>query len=167
MTEEVKIGKITAHIGVGESGEKLNKAQGLLENITGKQTVKTRGKAKVPKWDVREGKAMGIKTTLRGEEAEKFLKRTFEAIGNEVKKSSFDKQGNLNFGIEEYIDLPDVKYNPDIGMFGLDVNVTMEKRGYRVKKRKNKTKKVGKDHILTPEESIEYLTDRFNLEVIQ
>ncbi len=167
MTDKEKIGieKVTVNIGVGTSGESLNKAQKLLERITGKKPVKTRGKTKVPQWGVREGKAMGTKVTLRDKEAEEFLERAFEAIGNELQRKNFDQQGNLNFGISEYIDIPGIEYDADIGMYGMDVNITMEKWGYRTKKRKKEQKKIPEKHRLKPKDSIDYLTDKFNIEI--
>lgn len=163
--EKIDVEKVTVNMGVGSSGENLNKAQKLLERITGKNTVKTRGKTKVPQWGVREGKALGVKTTLRNKEAEKFLERAFEAVGNQIERKNFDEHGNLNFGIEEYIDIPGIEYDADIGMYGMDVNVTMKKWGYRTQKRKKERKKVPEKHRLTPQDSINYLTDKYELEV--
>ncbi len=165
MTEMISIGKVTVNIGVGNPGEDLEKAKKLLERVTDGQAVKTKGKGTVPQWGVREGKTLGVKTTLRGEKAEKFLEKAFEAVGNKVNKSNFDERGNLNFGIEEYIELPDQEYDPEIGMYGLNVSITMDKWGYRVKKRKIRQKKIPEDHYIKKDESIDHLTSQFNLEV--
>lgn len=165
--EMISIGKVTINIGVGEPGEELEKAKKLLERLTDSKAVKTKGKKNIPLWDVREGKVLGVKTTLRGKTAEKFLERAFEAIENQVKKKNFDERGNLNFGVEEYIEMPGIEYDPKIGMFGLNVSITMNKWGYRVKKRKINPSKIPKKHFITKEESIKYLTDKFNLEVTE
>jgi len=167
MTEQEKIGieKVTVNIGVGTSGEELNKAQKLLERITGKKPVKTRGKSKEPQWDVREGKAIGTKVTLRGEKAEKMIEKAFKAVGNEVKRKNFDEHGNLNFGISEYIDIPGIEYDAKIGMIGMDINITMKKWGYRNSKRKIERKKTPKKHRLKPEETIKYLKNKFDIEI--
>lgn len=163
--EMISIDKITVNIGVGNPGKNLEKAKELLERITGSTPVKTRGKGKVPQWGVREGKAIGVKTTLRDEEAEKFLEKAFEAKGNQVERKNFDERGNLSFGIDEYIDLPDQEYDPEKGIYGLDVNVTMDKWGYRVKERKINPSKIPEKHILTKDESADYLENNFNVEV--
>lgn len=163
--EMISIGKVTVNIGVGKPGEDLEKAQKLLERITGSTAVKTRGRGKEPQWGVREGKALGTKTTLREDEAEEFLEKAFKAVGNEVSEKNFDERGNLSFGIEEYIDIPEEDYDPNIGMYGLDVSITMDKWGYRVKERKIRPKKIPEDHLIKKEESIDYLEQKFDVEV--
>ena len=50
--------------------------------------------------------------------------------------------GNLSFGIHEYIEMPGAKYDPDIGMFGLDVSVNLERPGYRISRRKKHPAKI-------------------------
>lgn len=163
--EMISIDKVTVNIGVGKPGEDLENAKKLLERITESTAVKTRGKEKEPQWKIREGKAIGVKTTLRGKEAENFLEKAFTAIQNEVSKNKFDERGNLSFGIDEYIDLPNQEYDPDIGIYGLDISITMDKWGYRVKERKINPSKIPKKHILTKDESAQYLENNFNLEV--
>jgi large subunit ribosomal protein L5 len=54
------------------------------------------------------------------------------SLYGKVKSSSFDSFGNLSVGIHEYIDLPDTKYNPDIGIFGMDVSIALIRPGYAI-----------------------------------
>ncbi len=161
---EIRIEKVTVNIGVGESGERLEKAYKLLERLTGRKPVKTKAKVKVPKWGIRPGLPIGVKVTLRGDAALRFLKRVLEAKDNKIPARSFDERGNFSIGVHEYIELGE-KYDPEIGIFGMDVTVTLERPGYRVKRRKNRGR-VGKRHLITKEEAINWAKEFLGVEVV-
>ena len=161
----ISIEKVTINIGVGQAGEQMEKAKKLIEKLTGQKAIERKTQKRIPAWGVRKGLAIGTKTTLRKQKAEDFLKKCLEAADNKIKKSSFDEYGNFGFGIKEYIDLPKIKYDPEIGMFGFDVNVTMKKWGYRNTKRKIKQTKIPKKHRVTKEEAINYIKEKYNVEV--
>jgi large subunit ribosomal protein L5 len=112
-----------------------------------------------------KGRPIGVKVTLRKQEAVEFLKRAFAAIDNKLPASCFDNTGNFSFGIKEYIDIPGMKFDPDIGIFGMDVCVTLERPGYRVKRKKLK-KKIGKKHRITPDEAREWVKNTFGVEIV-
>src|SRR3990167_7332483 len=124
---EIKIEKITINIGVGEAGEKLDRAKKLLERLTNKKIVLTRT-AKRTTFGTPKGRTIGCKVTLRKNDALEFLKKAFDALDFKLNESIFDKQGNFSFGIKEHIDLPGVRYDPEIGIYGMDVSVTLERR---------------------------------------
>ncbi len=161
-----RIAKVTVNIGVGQSGERLEKAMKVLELITGQKPVKTRAKKTVREWGIRKKEPIACKVTLRGERALDFLKRALYVIDNKLPRSSFDEFGNFSFGIKEHIDLPGVKYDPELGIFGMDVCVTLERPGYHVKRRKIKKSKIGRKHLLTREEAIEFVKKELGVEVI-
>lgn len=163
--KEILIEKVTLNIGVGEAGEKLEKVKELLSRITNTKVVKTYAKRRIPSWKIRPGLPIGIKTTLRGEKAIELLKKLFRAIDNKVSKTQFDEEGNLSFGIKEYIHIPGVKYDPSLGIVGMDVCVTLKRRGFRVKRRKYKKSKIGKSHKITKAEAIEFFRKNFNIEI--
>ncbi len=153
---EVRLEKVTVNIGVGEGGEKLERAVTLLERATEAKAVKTQTMKRIPAFGVRPKALIGAKATLRGKRAEEFLKRALDAIDFKVKENSFDETGNFSFGIHEYIDLPGLKYDPKLGIFGMDVCVTLSRPGYRVKRRSVRKSKVGKSHRVTKEEAKEF-----------
>jgi large subunit ribosomal protein L5 len=93
------------------------------------------------------------------------LAKAIEAVENKLQKRIFDKQGNFSFGIKEHIDIPGVKYDPDVGIMGMDVCVTLERPGFRVKK-KRLGSKIGKNHLIKPEDAIEWVTKNYKVEVI-
>lgn len=159
------IEKVVVNIGVGESGEKLVKAEKLLERLTGRKPVRTISKHKIPGWGLRKGEPIGCKVTFRGKAAEDILKKSFEAVDNTLRPKMFDKYGNFGLGVGEYIDFPGMKYDPDIGIFGFNVTVTMVRPGFRVQKRKSKTAKVPQKNRLTREESIEFIKEKFGVKI--
>lgn len=164
--KEIRIEKVTVNIGVGKTGEELDKASTILERITGTKPVLTECKVKQPTWGIREGMTIGTKVTLRHEKAEQFLKEALVARDNKVSMRSFDKSGNFGFGVKEYIDMPKAKYDPKLGIRGFDVLVTLERPGYRVKKRKIGKARVSKEHAVKPEEAIGFVKQKFGVEVV-
>ncbi len=161
----IKVEKVTINIGAGAAGERLEKAKKLLEKLTGQKPIETVSKKRIPNWGIRKGLPIGAKVTLRGKKAKEFLKKCLEAVDNKIKESNFDANGNFSFGIKEYIELPGEKYDPEIGMFGFDVCVTIGKQGYRVKRRKIKKSKYPKRHSVKKEEAIEFIKKEFGVEV--
>lgn len=162
---DIKIAKVTVNIGVGESGERIDKAVALLEKLTGQKPVVTKSKHRIPTWGIRKKQPIGTKVTLRKQKAIDFLKMSLEAKDNQLKPKNFDDNGNFAFGVPEYIDLPGVKYDPDIGLFGFDVCVTVERDGYRIAKRKREKKKIPTKHKITKEEAIEWVKQNFGVTV--
>jgi len=124
----ISIDKVTVNIGVGASGEPLEKAEKLLEKLCNQKPIRTLSKSRIPSWGIRKKQPIGVKVTLRGKKALEFLNKAIEAKDRTLKRSQFDENGNFAFGISEYIDLPGVKYDPEIGIFGFDVCVSLKKR---------------------------------------
>ncbi|AXV38281.1 MAG: 50S ribosomal protein L5 [Methanobacteriaceae archaeon] len=163
--EEVKIAKATVNIGVGEGGEALVRAEKLLTSMTNQKSVRTYSKVTNPEFGIRKGQPIACKVTLRGEKAKNAIKMVLDGIGNKLKAKQFDNQGNVSFGIEEHIDIPGMRYDPDIGIFGMNVSITFEKPGYRIKKRKIQRKSVPTKHKATPEETMDFMKDKFGIKI--
>lgn len=158
--KEISIEKICLNIGVGEPGEKLKKAKKLLKMLTGHQPVVTKGKKKEPGLGVRPGLPIGVKVTIR--DGDELLKRLLEANENTISKKSFTNSG-VSFGVEEYLLIPGLDYDPELGIMGLDVSVVLKRSGYRVSKRRIKKSKVGKNHLITVDESIKFMKDNYGV----
>jgi len=167
VMRQIKVSKVTLNMGVGGPGDKLEKAIKLLNQISNKKPVQTKAgpRARIPTWGVRPNIPLGCKVTLRGKEAEELLKRLLVAVDNKLKGRKFDNFGNFSFGIEEYINIPNVKYDPAIGVIGLEVAVTLERPGFRVKRRKLRNTKIGKNHLITKEEAINFMIKNFDLKL--
>ena len=123
----IRIEKITLNMGTGKDQTNLEKGMKLLKMITGIDPIKTIARKRIPGWGVRPGLPIGCKLTLRKDAAKKVLARLLEARDNLLSPHQFDANGNLAFGLTEYIDIPDVKYDPEIGIMGLEVCVTFER----------------------------------------
>jgi large subunit ribosomal protein L5 len=155
--QEVLIEKVVVNMGIGADPQKMKRGEEIIKLITGKKSVKTFGKKRIPDWGVRPGLPLGLKVTLRKQEAQDFLIQAFKAKENKINKKSFDNEGNFGFGIKEHIDLPGIKYDPKLGILGFDVLVTLKKRGMRVKMRKLKNEKVGRKQRVSKEEAQEFV----------
>ena len=164
--KQVKVEKVTLNIGTGGPGDVLDKAQKLLDKLTNHKSVTTKSKRRIPTWNIRPGLEIGCKVTLRGNDAEEFFKRALVAVDNKLKSYIFDTQGNFSFGIKEHIHLPGVRYDPDLGIFGMDVCVTLERKGFRVLRKRNPSK-ISESHRIKPEEAIEWIKNKFNVNIIE
>lgn len=161
-----KIEKVTVNIGVGEAGERLKKAESVLENITKHKPIQTLSTITNREFGIRKRMPIGCKVTLRKNDAHDFLKRAWETRDNRIADYAFDEQGNVSFGIPDHTLFKDQKYDPDIGIFGMDVSITMEKPGFRIKQRRIQKRKIPNKHKVTKEAAMNYISETFNIEVI-
>jgi len=162
---EIRIGKLTLNIGAGKDQVKLKKAEKLLKLITGITPVKTITQKRIAGWGLRPGLPIGCKITLRKKAARELFVRLLKAKENKLPESCFDDSGNISFGIHEYIDIPDAKYDPEIGIIGLQTSITLERPGFRIKKRKLEKKKIPKTHKISKQNAIDYFKKEFNVKV--
>ena len=164
----LRVEKVTVNIGVGEAGEKLVKAQKVLEMVTKQKSVQTVSKTVNRDLGIRVGMPLGCKVTLRGEAAEDFLRQALSIRENKIYSYSFDKEGNMSFGISDYTDFEGMKYDPEIGIFGMDVNVVIRRiGGCRVERRALLSRRLPKEHRVQRDEAIQFVKDKFKVEVVQ
>ncbi|MEM0369828.1 MAG: 50S ribosomal protein L5 [Pyrobaculum sp.] len=163
--KRIYIEKVVVNIGVGASGERLEKAAELLKELTGAEPSKRRAKRTIKDFGIRKGEPIGVSVTLRRDQAVSFLTKALQAVNNRIKKSSFDERGNVCFGIKEHILLPGVKYDPAVGIWGMDVCVRLAKPGLRVQLRRRRRGKVGKGQLVTKEEAIEFFQKVLGVQV--
>lgn len=162
----LKIEKVVLNIGVGQAGERVEKAQKLLNLLTKRKPIKTISTKRIPTWNLKKKEAIGVKVTLRGKEAENMLNKCLDAIDRKVKPSCFDRE-NFSFGINEYIDIPGMKYNIDIGNFGLNICTKVERKGYSITRRKIKRSHISGNHKVKSEEAQKFITEKFNVNIIK
>ena len=163
-----RIAKSVVNIGVGEGGDRLSNAEQVLELVTGVKPIRTLGKQQNRDLKVRVGFPIGCKATLRDKEGiKKFLHDAFWVRENIIPSWNFDRTGNLSFGIPDYTDFPDQKYNPDIGIFGMDVNVVLERPGHRVSRRRRRSAKVPENHRTTADEARAWFVENFGVTILE
>ena len=162
-----RIAKVTVNIGVGESGERLEKAARVLEMLTGQKPSFRKARRTIKEFGIRKGENIAVVVTLRGKKALDFLNKIFEAIGWRVKASSFDEYGNISIGIKEHIMLPGVKYDPELGIFGMDVAITLERPGFRVlRRRRCRKRSIPKRHRVNRKEAIVFFEKILGVKVV-
>ncbi|WP_440953805.1 50S ribosomal protein L5 [Methanococcoides sp. FTZ1] len=160
-----KVDKVIVHMGVGESGQHLVDAEGILEDITGQSVVRCYAKRTLPAFSIKKHEPIGCKVTLRGDAAEEFLTTSLEIIEKKLSESQFDSNGNVAFGVEEHTDYPDMKYDPNIGIFGMDINVIVNRPGYRINKRRITKRKIPTSHKISKEDTISFFKENYGVEV--
>jgi large subunit ribosomal protein L5 len=160
----IAISKVVINIGVGRSGEPVEKAKRALNVLTGQRPKVCGAKNTVRDFGIHKGEPIGAMVTLRRDKAVEFIKRVIAAKGNIVKASSFDDFGNLSIGIHEHIDIPGTRYDPEIGIFGMDVCMALSRPGYRISRRRNKSS-IGKNHRIKREDAIGFLKQSFGVEI--
>ena len=161
-----KIEKVTVNIGVGEAGERLKKAETVITSITNHKPVETLSKTTSKDWGLRKRMPIGCKVTLRSNDADEFLKAALATRENKIADYAFDGEGNLSFGIPDHTLFKSQKYDPKIGIFGMDICITMRKDGYRIKRRRIAARKVPHRHRVNKEESIKFFLESFSVEVV-
>lgn len=163
--QQPRIEKLTLNIGAGKDQNRLEKGVVVLKMITGIDPMKTVTQKRIPTWGLRPGLPIGCKLTLRKNKAVEILKRLLAAKEQKLRDSQFDEAGNISFGIHEYIDIPGITYDPKIGVLGLQVCVTLEKPGYRIKRRKIEQKTVPKKHMVSKAEAMTFMQKTFGITI--
>ncbi len=162
---QISVEKVTLNIGAGKDQAKLEKGMKLINSISGYKPVKTFTKKRIQEWGLRPGLPIGCKLTLRKKNALELLKRLFEAKDNTLQASNLDNEGNISFGINEYIDVPGVRYDPDIGIMGFQVCITLRRNGFRIKRRVMKRRTIPKKHRIKKDDAINFMKNTFNLKI--
>ncbi|MFX0073681.1 MAG: 50S ribosomal protein L5 [Candidatus Hermodarchaeota archaeon] len=159
--------KLVLNIGVGAGGEELERAMSILESITGKTPVKTISKKNVKEFNLRKGRPIGCKVTIRGSEAEKLLKRLLIVNNNKILRKSFDDFGNFGFGITEHISIPGIEYDNLLGIWGLDVVGRIVRPGMRVRYRRKGRSKIPKHHYVSRAEAQYFIEKNFEVDIVK
>ena len=163
----IHVQKVVVNIGVGEAGEKLMKAEKVLGMLTKRTPVRTLSRTHNRDLGTRKGMPIGTKVTLRGKEAEEFIKRAFWVRENQIAGYSFDPEGNFSFGIPDYTDFEGMRYDPEIGIIGMDVCVTLARPGKRVTLRRIASRKIPMSQRISKEEGATFVKNKFKVEVIE
>jgi len=165
LMKSIKVEKVTLNIGAGKDQARLEKGIVLLNSIANATPIKTVTSKRIQEWGLRPGLPIGCKLTLRKERAIRILPRLLEAVDNQLREKQFDNNGNVAFGIHEYIEIPGVKYDPKIGIMGLEVCITLERPGYRIKKRRLLQRRIPTRHRISKQEAIEFMIKNFSARV--
>ncbi|MFC4437994.1 MULTISPECIES: 50S ribosomal protein L5 [Natrialbaceae] len=160
---EPRVEKVVVHMGVGRGGRELGKAEDIIEEVTSQESVRTQAKKTEPDFGIRQGDPIGTKVTLRDEDAYDFLEKSLPLA--DLADKQFDNTGNFSFGVEEHTEFPSQEYDPNVGIYGMDVTVNLVRPGYRIAKRDKATRSIPSKHRLTPEDAIAFLEANFDVNV--
>lgn len=146
---------------MGESGDRLTRASKVLEQLTGQTPVTSKARYTVRTFGIRRNEKIAVHVTIRGPKAEEILERGLKVKEYELRRKNFSETGNFGFGIQEHIDLG-ARYDPNIGIFGMDFYVVMGRPGGRVTKRKAKKARIGFQHKVKKEDTMAWFKQRFD-----
>jgi len=158
LMRKIKLEKVI--LSAGATGEDLKKAKKLLEMISGKKAQILTSSKRIPEFDVRPGLEVGTRVTVRGKDALELLKRLLSAIANELKNKQVS-DNHFSFGVKEYIEIPGIEYQRDIGIRGFNTTVVFARAGGRVKLKKIKRGEIPKRQHVSKEEIINYMKEAF------
>lgn len=166
ICDNIRIEKVTLNAGCGRDAARVDKSFLLFEKITSQKPVKTFSKKRIPAWDLRPGLPIGVKVTVRRKDAKLLLKRLLSGVEN-LSSRAFDNEGNFSFGLKEYISVPGLEYDHDIGILGFEVSVTLERIGFRVKKRRSKPTSLPSRKKIRKSDAIAFISSTFGKEIIK
>jgi large subunit ribosomal protein L11e len=158
---DLRILKLCLNICVGESGDRLTRAAKVLEQLTGQQPVFSKARFTVRSFSIRRNEKIAVHCTVRGAKAEEILERGLKVREYELKKGNFSATGNFGFGIQEHIDLG-IKYDPNIGIYGMDFYVVLGRPGYNVSKKRHATGSIGFQHRVTRDEAMKWFQQKYD-----
>lgn len=162
----VYIWSVSVNMGVGQSGEKLERAAKVLSELTNHKPSYRPAHKSIKDFGIRRGEPIGLLVTLRKNDAVWFLLRALAAVDFTLRERSFNA-GNVSFGVREHILVPGARYDPALGIFGFDVAVTLARPGYRVQYRRRARSSIGKDHRVTREETIRFFQEILGVKVVK
>jgi len=157
LMRQIKIEKVV--LSVGGTGDELEKGVKLLEFLTGRKPAKMKSRKRIPSFGVRPGLEVGAVVTLR-KDLKEFLKKMLATIENTLRKKQVS-ENNFSFGIKEYIEIPGVEYQREIGIRGFDITIVFKRTGRRVKLRKIKKGKIPSRQTISKEEIIKFMEENF------
>eukprot|EP00887_Chlorella_sp_A99_P005037 scaffold4.g5037.t1 len=152
---DIRVSKLILNICTGESGDRLQKAAKVLEQLTGQQPVFGKARYTVRQWSIRRNEKISCHVTVRGEKALQLIEAGLKVREFELLRRNFSDSGNFGFGISEHIDLG-IKYDPSTGIYGMDFYVVLERPGYRVTRRRRCHSKLGVQHRVTKDDAIKF-----------
>jgi len=151
----LRIEKMCLNIAVGESGDRLTRAGKVLEQLTNQTPVSSKARYTVRSFGIRRNEKIAVHVTVRGPKAQEILERGLKVKEFELRARNFSATGNFGFGIDEHIDLG-LKYDPQIGIYGMDFYVVLGRPGLRVSQRRRAQSHIGTRQRVSRDDAIKW-----------
>jgi len=161
----IRVGKVVANIGLGKSGEAIERGKKVLEQVTGQTPTQTRAKRSVRDFGIHKGEPIGVVVTVRGDATTALIDKLLAAREKKLNESCFDSRGSVSFGIREHIEIPGIRYDPAIGILGMNISILLERSGFSVARRGRRTSRVGKSHLVSKDEAMQYFRENFGVTI--
>ena len=161
----IRVGKVVANIGLGKSGEAIERGKRVLEQVTGQTPTQTRAKRSVRDFGIHKGEPIGVVVTVRGDATTALIDKLLAAREKKLNESCFDSRGSVSFGIREHIEIPGIRYDPAIGILGMNISILLERSGFSVARRGRRTSRVGKSHLVSKDEAMQYFRENFGVTI--
>ncbi|MBI3859955.1 MAG: 50S ribosomal protein L5 [Thaumarchaeota archaeon] len=159
----IRVGKVVVNIGLGKSGEAIERGKRVLQEVTGQKPSQRKAKKSIRDFGIHEGEPIGVVVTVRGKRTRELIEKLLTAREKKLADSCFDDRGSVSFGIKEHIEIPGTKYDPAVGILGMNVSILLERTGYSVARRARRTSRVGRSHLVNKEESLRYFRENFGV----
>merc|ERR1712138_48441 len=156
--------KLIINIAVGESGDRLTKAVKVLQQLSEQTPVENFARYTVRTFGIRRSEKIATHVTVRGAKAMDLIERGLKITDYEISAKHFSATGNFGFGVNEHIDLG-LKYDPATGIYGMDFFVVLRRAGFNVSKKKSRRARIGRSHLISKEESQEWVRQTFNADI--
>ena len=163
--KKIRVGKVVVNIGLGKSGEAIERGKKVLEQVTGQAPTQTRARSSIRDFGIHKGEPIGVMVTVRGGATGPLIEKLLLAREKKLRESSFDPRGSVSFGIREHIEIPGIRYDPAIGILGMNVSILLERPGFAVGRRNRRTSRVGRAHLVSRDEAMQFFRDNFGVTV--